>query len=147
MGAIFKKQHLKDYKVADKPGTYIVKVANTVKTHHLYDANTNKARYLVNLKCSTLPKLLECLEIMGDKEEIEFKEVKHCFLTGVIWENELKDSEHLPIKNENVITSFDYIDNELLCKSLSLIPRKELENFNLNAYCKNRSLLLKLLQE
>lgn len=141
--AIFKKEHLKNYQVVTGPGTFKVKVSNTVLPDYLYDEG-DKARYLVNLRCGTTNNFKDCLEIMGNNEIISFDKIRHCFFTGAIWDNELFSIENLPTKGEEVIATFDYVDNILRCISITLIPRKQLENFDLNQHCNNRKLYLKL---
>jgi hypothetical protein len=144
--AVFKKSHLSEFTVIQKPGTYKVKVFNTVKPDYLIE-DGDKSRYIVNLKTAEIEDLKDCLEIMGHKEEVPFSMVSSKFKSGVIWENNLDDILDLPLKNEEVIANFDYNSyNELSCVSISLIPRTELETFDLNAYCNTRGLIEKLLK-
>ncbi len=44
-----------------------------------------------------------------------------------------------------VIATFDYVDDILRCTSVTLIPRKELDKFDLDTVCENRSLFKSLL--
>lgn len=138
---IFKKEHLQLYQVLQTPGTYIVKVANTVKPSYLIE-DGSKSRFIVNLRVATKDNLLSCLNILGNKEMIEFSKVKQCFTAGVIWYNQLDDIEYLPTKGENVIATFN---DKLQCESITLIPRKEMANFDLDAYNITKNLYEKLL--
>lgn len=143
---IFKKSHLADILVLTKPGTFKVKVFNTIKPEYLIE-DDSKSRYLVNLKVAELPALKKSLETMEDKEEIPFCQIKNIFKTGTIWENNLQDTLDLPVKNEEVIANFDYSDyGNLVCKSITLIPRESLAKFELSLYCKTRGLINKLLK-
>lgn len=144
-GAILKKEHLRNYKVINKPGTFMVKVANTVKPEYLYE-DGSKSRFIVNLRCATLDGFEECLQLMGTNETVPFERVNKCFMSGALWESDIEDITVLPIKGEEVIATFDYVDEILRCTALTLVPRKELQDFDLNAHCKSRKLFLKLLK-
>ena len=130
---IFHKKNLALYQVLKEPGTYHVKVSNTVKPEFLYE-DGNKSRYIVNLRIATPKNFENCLEILGSREYCDFSEVKHCFLAGAIWEKDLVDLTLLPTKGETVIATFDYVDDIMRCVSITLIPRKVLDNFDLEAY-------------
>jgi hypothetical protein len=143
---IFKKQHLELYQVLDKPGTYQTKVSNTVKPEFLYE-DGNKSRYLINLRVATKSNFEECLKILGNREICDFQEVKHCFLTGAIWEKDIHDLTLLPTKGESVIATFDYVDDIIRCVSITLIPRKVLKNFDLGAYNQVKKMYNELLNK
>lgn len=140
---IFKKEHLSLYQVLTKPGTYIVKVANTVRPNYLIE-DGSKSRYIVNLRVATKDNLVECLSLLGKEEMIPFEKVKGLFTSGTIWYNQLDDIEHLPTKGEAVIATFN---DKLQCESITLIPRKELTNFDLDAYSVIKNMYKDLLGE
>jgi hypothetical protein len=142
--AIFKKSSLSNYGVISGPGTFIVKVSNSVKPEYLIE-DGSKSRYIVNLKVATVENFKKCLNIMGNKELIEFDDIKQCFMSGTLWYNDLKNTTILPVKGENVIASFDYVEEQLRCISLTLIPRKQLASFDLASFCSSRKLLKDLL--
>jgi hypothetical protein len=142
----FSKKTLKNYEIIKEPGTHIVQVSNTVKPEYLIE-DGSKSRYIINLRVGTIEGFKKCLEIFGDKEEIEIKEINNCFLSGVIWSNNLEDLNLLPVKGENVIASFDYLDDKLVCTSINLIPRKQLDKFELNEMCETRNLFKQLLMK
>lgn len=143
--AIFKKNHLEFYQMVEEPGTYIVNVASNVKSKYLIE-DGDKSRYIVNLRVSTLDKLKEAVDILDHREECQFDEVKHCFLSGTIWENSLDETEKLPTKGENVIATFNYVEDKLLCTNVALIPRKRLNMFDYRAYSDSVQLFQKLLK-
>ena len=145
MNAIMKKSNLRNYEVIPGPCVCIVKVSNSVKPGYLIE-DGSKSRYIVNLRCGTTDGFEECLEVLGDREVIEFSSVSHCFMAGVIWENDLDDLTKLPAKGEEVIATFDYIDDILRCTAITLVPRKQLSTFDLDAHCKSRRLIKKYLK-
>lgn len=133
------------YSVIPGPGTFKIKVSSTVKPEYIYKEGS-KARYIVNLRAATIEGFEKCLEIMDVDEYVPFIEVRGCFMTGAIWENDLDDLERLPIKGEEVIATFDYVEDVLRCTALTLIPRKRLSTFKLNNMCKNRKLFKEILE-
>lgn len=142
--AILKKTNLRNYEIIPRPGTYVVKVANSVKPDYLIE-DGSKSRYVVNLRASTIEKLEECVGLMGRRDSVPFWTVRHCFLSGALWDNDLDDITRLPTKGEEIIATFEMKDEELLCTALTLIPRKQLDTFDLDAYCQSRKLLKSLL--
>jgi hypothetical protein len=142
-GATLNKSNLKNYYVVSEPGTHIVKSANSVNPDFVYDEGS-KARYIVNLRVATIDGFQECLEIMGNKNIIQFKEVRSCFLSGAIWANDVECISHLPTKGENIIATFDYVDEVLMCTAITLIPREKLDRFDLNALDESRQLYKEL---
>ena len=127
------------------PGTFIVKVANAIKPEYLIEEGS-KSRYIVNLKCSTIKQMEKCLRMMGPKEIVPFHEVKSCFMSGAIWDNDIDDITRLPAKGEEIIATFEMVNDILRCTGLTLIPRKKLDKFDLDAYCNSRQLLKNLLK-
>ena len=142
--AIFNKDHLNHYSIVKEPGTYVVKCANTVRPQYLIE-DGSKSRYIVNLRAATIENLEECLDILGKRQICSFHDVRDLFLSGTIWENDLDDLKRLPVKGEKVIVTFDYVDDIMRCVSLSLIPREDLNTFDLNAYSQSRKLFKNLL--
>jgi hypothetical protein len=133
---IFKREHLYLYQIL-KPGTFLCKCATTVKPSYLIN-DGSKSRFIVNLRVASKEKLMEVLSILGHREECLFEEVKHCFCSGTLWFNQLEDIEFLPTKGETVIATFN---NKLQCESITLVPRKELSNFDLEAFTLSQKLL------
>lgn len=143
---ILNKNLLSVYQVLKDPGTYMVKVANTVKPQYLFE-DGSKSRYLVNLRVATEKGFEECIEILSGRSSCEFDEVKHCFITGAIWERDVEDVINLPNKGENVIATFDYVDDILRCTAITLIPRKSLSEFDLDAFNQVKKLYHDLLKK
>ena len=143
--AVLKKSNLRNYEVIPGPGTYIVKVSNSVKPEYLLE-DGSKSRYIVNLRASTIDKLQECVALMGRRDTVPFYEVKKCFLSGALWDNDIDDITRLPTKGEEIIATFEMKDDELLCTALTIIPRRQLSTFDLDAYCQSRKLIKQLLK-
>ena len=147
MNATMKKEHLRNYDVIPGPGTFVVKVTNTVKPQYIHGEGS-KSRYIVNLRAATMDGFELCVDLMGNNEISEMtKEMYRCFMSGVIWENDLDDISKLPMKGEQVIASFDYIEDVLRCTAITLIPRKKLDGFDLDAVCSSRKLFKSLLEK
>ena len=144
--AVFKKSSLRNYDIISSPGTYKVVVSNSVKPNYLLE-DEDKSRYLVNFRAGTLDNLKSCLKEMGNAEIVPFAEVRDFFFTGALWENQVTDLETLPVKGEEVIANFDYVDDILRCTSITLIPRKKLEKFDLDSICDSRNLFRNLLEK
>jgi len=140
---VFKKEHLSLYQVLVKPGTYIVKVANTIRPSYLIE-DGSKSRFIVNLRIATKENLIACLDELGKNDAIEFSKVRQFFTSGTIWFNQLDDLEELPTKGEAVIATFN---EKLQCESITLIPRKELNNFDLNAFNVTQNMFAKLIEK
>jgi hypothetical protein len=139
------KKHLRNYKVISEPGAFIVQVANTTKPEYLIE-DGSASRYLVNLRAATMEGFEKCLEAMGPREYILFSELYGCFATGAIWDKDLGDLTSLPVKGEEVIATFEMKDDQLMCTAITLIPRKALPEFNLDAMDKSRRLFTKLMK-
>lgn len=135
---VFKRKDLKQFAIVEDPGTYIVKSFGAT-----YFEDGDKSRYLLNLRAATADGLMECLEILGDRNECNYSEFngKNCFITGTLWENHVNDVSLVPVKGESVIATYDYNDEgQLWCISVTLLPRKTLRTFNPDAYNKSRQL-------
>ena len=144
-GAVLKKEHLKFYNVIEEPCTAIVTVANTVKPEYLIE-DGSASRFIVNLRVATKEGFDNCLDILGDKTSCAFNKVSGCFLAGTLWVNEILEIEQLPTKGEQIIATFDIKNDELRCVSLTLLPRKKLNTFDLNAHLKTRYLFRELIK-
>jgi hypothetical protein len=143
---LLKRKNLVLYEVIPGPGTFLVKVASTVTSKHLYELD-KYPRYIVNLRVATAEGFEKCLSLMGSRETIEYKEVSPYFMSGVLWLKDIDDTKRLPTKGEETIATFDYVDDVLRCVSLTLIPRRTLAPFDLNKVCKSRKLLKLLMNE
>jgi len=142
---IFKKKSLGHYQVVEKPGTFMVKVANTVKPQSLY-VNDGYPRYIVNLRAASKAGLERSLAALGSRDSCKFEDIRDNFIAGSIWQNEIDDTSLLPTKGETVIATYDMVEEVLRCVSITLIPRKTLEIFDLNAFNTSRKLFNDLLK-
>jgi len=142
---LFNKESLKTFHVVDEPGTYFVKVNNNINSNHLYTEDDHP-RYLVSLKVIYKDDIQKCLDLFGNNEQIPFKYIRPYLFTGVIWENQIISELDLPIKNEEVIATFNFLEDEMRCISMTLVPRKELNILQLQDVCKSRKLLNDILK-
>jgi hypothetical protein len=144
--AKFTKNLLSKYQVISEPGTFLVSVSSTVLPDYLIE-DGEKSRYIVYLRCGTEENLKTALKTLGDAEEILFSFVAHNFMTGVLWKtNENKLYDHLPTKNEQVLATFEYVEDKLTCTNIHVLPLKNLDYFDLNEWCNIRSKILNLLK-
>lgn len=142
---IFKKESLNNFYILEEPGTHFVKCNNKITKYNLYKKD-NHPRYIVILKVIHRDNVQKCIDLFGSREEIPFNLIKPYLFTGVIWENQILDPLDLPNKNEELIATFNILDDEIKCTSLTLIPRKELSTIELDQLCKSRKLLNDLLK-
>lgn len=143
--AIFHKKLLQHYAVINKVGTYEVTVANS---NNIYIEDGSKSRYLLNLRAGTLDNLIKATKILGSRQFCPFSEVQDCFLTGTVWENNLKEVKDLPIKGEKVLATFtEENPDEYLCTAIGLLPRENLELFDLLEYSKETKEFYNLLEK
>jgi hypothetical protein len=142
---LFKKESLNTFHIIEEPGTHFVRVNNNITKSHLYEEDDHP-RYLVTLKVIHKDNVEKCLSLFGNHEQIPFKNIRPYLYTGVIWENQVLSELDLPIKNEEVIATFNYIDDEIKCISMTLVPRTELNTLQLQEVCKSRKLLNDILK-
>jgi len=125
---IFTLEHLRDVAIIEKPCTGLVKCKVNVLPEHLYvDGRHN--RWIVDLYAVTKQdmKLLKKLAIRG---KTLYTAAASYFLKGVIWENTVVDHNDLPIKKENMLAVFDYIEGKLRCINLNILPKTTLTLYN-----------------
>lgn len=130
-GAKFNLDLLKNYQVVSKPCTAKVRVASDVN----YLTTDNNPRYLVNLYVIEKNNIETLVNRVGDKV-VDFSYVRDLFISGSIFEDKIADKSELPIKNETILASFDYIDGILRCTHVSpmareALPMVDLERLNL----------------
>ena len=137
---------LSNYQVIDREGTFKVKVAADVKAEDIY-VKDDYPRYIIPLrviKAETLPKLVTLLKTHG---KIPFSTIRHYFMTVSLFENDELDPADLPIKGEEVLVTFEYVDDNLLARNVSLLPREELDYVNIEAMDTMYELIKKLSNE
>jgi len=111
---------LDGYAIIEKPCTAIVKVA--AKPGNLYTADGHN-RWIVNLRAVTADNLELLKRFDSSFTEYSFNDISHLLMTGAIWEGQITDELSLPTKGENVIATFDYVDDVLRCTNITMIPR------------------------
>lgn len=132
--ATFKLEHLHFYKILREPGTYFCTCAANIKYSSLYTKD-EKHRWIIPLRVLPENNIPALLEIFKDGDfEVPFKKVSNLFLSGVVWENTIKDPSELPIKGEQLICNFEFIGDRLLCTNIQIPPRIELDVFSISDY-------------
>ena len=129
--AVFHKELLKHYQVVDKPGSFIVAVAQDITDQNLYTGD-DYPRYLIPLRVIRSDDLIVLSKLLS-KGRVLFKNIKHLFLTGAVFDNDNIDELLLPTKGEKVVATFEYKNNVLLCTHIKLIDRDELAYINFSA--------------
>lgn len=136
---------LRNYQMVNVPGTYVVAVAYTINNNHLI--LDDYPRYLIPLRAITSVGLTEISEAVKiESEIINFEDVRHCFLTGALWFEDVIE-EDLPIKGEKVLATFDIKDDKLMCTHIELLPREELDYIDINNLILFRKTLTDLLSK
>ena len=136
MSPVFKLSHLNQYQLVTKPGTYFVSAAcNITDEKSLW--MDGPMRYVIPLRALTSESLESLLTLFREENltEVPFNIVSPFFLKGALFCNdgELVDKIDLPIRGEKMLATFDYVvtgdseEERLLCTSISLCPREELE--------------------
>lgn len=123
--ALFHKKLLKNYQILERAGTFIVSVAYDITTANLY-TDDEYPRYLIPLRVIPATNLSTLYNIMNDRSHIEFGLINNLFITGAIFDNDELDIALLPVKGEEVVATFEYIDDKLLCTHIKLIDRETL---------------------
>ncbi len=128
---VFHIDLLKHYQVLDRPGTFIVSVAYDITEENLY-LKDEYPRYLVPLRVIRGDKLPQLIKLLKERNQ-SFYNIKHYFLTGAIFDNDEFDPILLPAKGEQIIATFDEVDNKLQCTHIKLIDRNDLLYVNFDA--------------
>jgi len=130
--AIFHIDLLKNYQVLDRPGTFMTSVAYTVTTDNLY-VKDDYPRFLIPLRVIRADDLPNLIKILKDNEIVTFNSIRHLFLTGAIFDNGDVNTSLLPIKGEQVLTTFENKNDTILCTHVELIDRESLTYVNFDA--------------
>lgn len=136
MHPVFRLEHLAQYQLVTKPGTYFVSSACDVTDEKSLWLD-GPMRYVIPLRALTSESLEAILTLFREEDltEVPFKTVAPFFLKGALFCNdgELFDKIDLPIRGEKMLATFDYVvtgdseDERLLCTHLALCPREELD--------------------
>lgn len=145
--AIFHKGLLKQYQIITKPGTHIVSVACNITKDNFYD-NDAYPRYLIPLRVITPINLQKVLTFLEHMPKVPYGTVSSCFMTGALFINEDDYMTiELPFKGEQVMATFDYVDDVLRCTQIELLPREELEYVNILDFGKFERSIINLLKD
>jgi hypothetical protein len=124
---------LAHWQVVDKPGTFKVKVAANVKSEDVY-VNDDYPRYLIPLRVIRAADLQKITALLHEYGNVPFSKIRPYTISGAIFANDIDLSdEELPVKGEEVLATFDYVDEKLMCTAIKLLPREELEYVNVEA--------------
>jgi hypothetical protein len=135
----FHAKLLSHYQYVSKPGTYYVSTAYTVNDNHLFMGDEHP-RYIVPLRAITGDGLAFIIQALKEEAsgEVPFSIIRHCFLSGAIFLKDDFDEKTLPVKGEKLLATFDYVEreegNRLLCTSIELLPREELDYVDIEQF-------------
>ena len=127
---VFKLEHLDRFAVITEPCTIIVKNNSKVTLNDIYTRD-GKPRWVLMLKAITAFNLALLKELSSDIENtIMYSDIGHLLMKGAIWEDQITNESELPSKGEEMIAVFDYVNGNLLCTNITLIPRKQPTFYN-----------------
>lgn len=116
--------------IVDEPGTYKVKVmSNTSMT----TVGKDNPRYLVNLRACKTKDINYLANRLFTEGEVEFSDIDVKFFVGALWLDQIDRTSDLPIKGEDVLATFDYVEDEIMCTRIEPVYRKEYELLNTDA--------------
>jgi len=128
----FDISHIDKYAIVSEPCTAIVKCNSTPDFNKPYDTDGYN-RWIVSLKVVTDINLLILKEVAKSKEDIYYSQISKLLMSGAIWESQIWEATQLPVKGENVIATFDYVEDALLCTAITVIPKVDLKTFSASA--------------
>lgn len=126
---LFDIAHLDKYAIIEEPCTAIVRCNTTLNYDTIYEEDGH-SRWIINLKAITADSLVILRSLYKIDKSINYINIGHLFLTGAIWENQIWEDSQLPVKGENVIATFDYVNDKLLCTAITVIPKVNPKLFN-----------------
>lgn len=126
---VFDLMHLDKYAIISGPCTVIVQNNSSLKMTDLYSADGHN-RWLLKIKAISAFNLALIKDLTNKKIQLTYNDVGHLLMTGALWEDQIDLPEDLPVKGENLIAVFDYVDDILRCTGITLIPRKKVPLFN-----------------
>jgi hypothetical protein len=119
----FALSHLDQFETIDGPETLMVKNMTPLDYNVLYRGDGNP-RWILQLKAITTTNLELIKQVSKKVSSLTYQDIGHLLMTGVIWENQIKNAECLPVKGEYVHASFDYVKGILRCTNISVITRR-----------------------
>lgn len=142
--SIFHKDLLNNYQIVNKPGVYLVRVAYTVTMKNFID--DDYPRLLVPLRVVTPENLSKIVDLLDASPVIPYSFIGKLFETGAIFERDVVE-DALPIKGDQVLASFKYLDDgRLVCDHIEQLPREELAFIKADELLKFNSKLKKLIK-
>ena len=119
----FELVHLEKYAKIKGPCTVRVKNNSRLDFNRIYDGDGHP-RWILNLKAVWV-KNLEYIEKMARARELlTYKEVSYYLMSGSIWEEQVESANEMPVKGEELVATFDYVDNILRCTYITLVKRE-----------------------
>jgi len=118
----FDIMHLSNYAIIKNPCTVIVKCNSHLDFDNMYTKDGYN-RWIINLKAVTETNLQYIQKLVSLNTILRYDSVGSLLLNGAIWENQALTNVELPAKGEDVIATFDYVDDKLLCTNITIIPR------------------------
>jgi len=137
---------LSNYQIIDREGVFKVKVAYDINDEHLF-VNDEYPRYIIPLKVIRAEDLPILVNILKKYDQVPYGTIKHYFVTAALFLNDGVDPKDLPVKGEEVLVTFEYVDERLMATHISLIPREELDYVNIEAMDTMYNLIKKLSDE
>ena len=119
----FSLSHLDQFEKLEGPETLLVKNMTPLDYNVLYRGDGNP-RWILQLKAITVENLELIKQVSKKVSNLTYNDIGHLLMKGVIWENQVKNEECLPVKGEYVHASFDYVKGILRCTNISVITRR-----------------------
>lgn len=118
----FDIQHLTNYAIIKEPCTVIVKCNSKLDFDTMYEED-GYFRWITNLKAISVQNLNYIQKLVDSKANLTYRFVGNLLMSGAIWENQVNTNLDLPVKGEDIIATFDYVKEKLLCTNITIIPR------------------------
>jgi len=119
----FKMEHLDRYAIIEKPCTIIVKNNTKLDFKKLYDEDGDNPRWLISIKAITKGNLNLLKQLSKENVRMTYQDMGHLLIKGAIWPEQANSPMELPVKGEEIIATFDYVEDVLRCTGITVIPR------------------------
>jgi len=125
----FDIKHLDKYSIVTEPCTAIVRCNSTPDFNKPY-TDDGHDRWIINLKAIPEVNLEVLKEVHKNNLKVKYSAIGYLFLSGAIWYDQIWEETQLPVKGENVIATFDYVKDKLMCTNITVIPKVNLKEFS-----------------
>jgi len=125
----FDIKHIDKYAIVSEPCTAIVRCNSTPDFNKPY-IEDGYDRWIISLKVVTEENLKILKAVSETGTVVHYSQISHLLLNGAIWKNQIWEDTQLPVKGENVIATFDYVDGAIMCTAITVIPKVNLEIFD-----------------